>query len=119
MRIMKNRVRALSVICALVWTANSFGADSKRPNIVLMMADDQGYGETGYHGHPQVKTPVLDSMAAAGLQLDRFYSGGCVCSPTRTSVLTGRNPTRSGVFAPNYTTRPEEITIARVLKTAG
>ena len=90
-----------------------------RPNIVLMMADDQGWGEVGYHGHPHVKTPVLDSMAAAGLRLDRFYSGGCVCSPTRTSVMTGRNPTRSGVFAPNYTTRPEEITIAHALRDAG
>jgi arylsulfatase A-like enzyme len=107
------------MVILLIWAAAGFGGDLKRPNIVLMMADDQGYGETGYHGHPQVRTPVLDSMAAAGLQLDRFYSGGCVCSPTRTSVLTGRNPTRSGVFAPNYTTRPEEITIAQALKRAG
>lgn len=90
-----------------------------RPNIVLLLADDQGYAETGYHGHPHVKTPVLDEMAANGLQLDRFYSAGCVCSPTRASILTGRHHNRSGVFAPNYSTRPEEITVARILQAAG
>lgn len=90
-----------------------------RPNIVLMMADDQGWGETGYNGHPHVKTPTLDAMAASALRLDRFYSAAPVCSPTRASVLTGRHPNRSGVFSPNYSTRPEEITIAQILKRAG
>jgi arylsulfatase A-like enzyme len=99
--------------------ARAAGQQERRPNIVLILADDQGYAETGYHGHPQVKTPVLDEMAARGLQLDRFYAAGCVCSPTRTSILTGRNHNRSGVFAPNYSTRPEEITIAQILKGAG
>ena len=90
-----------------------------RPNIVLLLADDQGYGETGYYGHPHVKTPVLDEMAAAALQLDCFYAAAPVCSPTRTAILTGRHPNRSGVFAPNYSTRPQEITIAQILKGAG
>jgi len=90
-----------------------------RPNIVLMMTDDQGWGETGYHGHPHLKTPTLDEMAAKGLRLDRFYAAAPVCSPTRTAVLTGRNPIRSGSFGPNYSTRPEEITIAQLLKAAG
>jgi arylsulfatase A-like enzyme len=90
-----------------------------RPNIVLLLADDQGYGETGYHGHPHLKTPVLDAMAARGLQLDRFYAAAPVCSPTRTALLTGRHPNRSGVFAPNYSTRPQEITLAQILKDAG
>ncbi|HEX3870769.1 MAG TPA: sulfatase-like hydrolase/transferase [Pirellulales bacterium] len=90
-----------------------------RPNVVLMMADDLGWGETGYNGHPQLKTPTLDSMAATALRLDRFYAAAPVCSPTRASVLTGRHPNRSGVFAPNYSTRPEEITLAQILKSAG
>jgi arylsulfatase A-like enzyme len=90
-----------------------------RPNIVLIMTDDQGWGETGYHGHPHLKTPTLDEMAAKGLRLDRFYAAAPVCSPTRTAVLTGRNPVRSGSFGPNYSTRPEEITIAQILKSAG
>ncbi len=90
-----------------------------RPNIVLMMADDQGWGETGYNGHPQVKTPVLDEMARTALRLDRFYAASPVCSPTRASVMTGRHANRSGAFAPNWSTRPEEITIAQILKSAG
>lgn len=95
------------------------GTEATRPNIVLVMADDQGWGETGYNGHPQVKTPTLDEMARTGLRLNRFYSAHVNCSPTRTSVLTGRHPIRSGVFGPNWSTRPEEITIAQILKKAG
>ena len=92
---------------------------SERPNIVLVLADDQGWGETGYNGHPYLKTPVLDDMAAKGLRFDRFYAAAPNCSPTRTSILTGRHPNRSGVFAPNHSTRPEEITIAQILRDAG
>ena len=97
------------------------GADrpAGRPNIVLCMADDQGWGEMGYYGHPALKTPVFDEMAAKGLRFDRFYSGAPVCSPTRASVMTGRHPNRSGVFLWNYAIRPEEITIAQLLKKAG
>ena len=90
-----------------------------RPNIILCMADDQGWGEMGYYGHPALKTPVFDEMAAGGLRFDRFYSGAPVCSPTRASVMTGRHPNRSGVFLWNYAIRPEEITIAQLLKKAG
>ena len=79
-------------------------AAGNRPNIVLMMADDQAWGETGYNGHPYVKTPVLDEMARTSLRLDRFYAGSPVCSPTRASVMTGRHATRSGACAP-LTTR--------------
>ena len=50
------------------------------PNVVLMMSDDQGWGETGYNGHPHLKTPTLDAMAAAGLRLDRFYAASPVCT---------------------------------------
>jgi len=97
------------------------GADrpAGRPNIILCMADDQGWGEMGYHGHPDLKTPVFDEMAGDGLRFDRFYSGAPVCSPTRASVMTGRHPNRSGVFLWNYAIRPEEVTIAQLLKKAG
>lgn len=89
------------------------------PNIILCMGDDHGWDETGYNGHPHLKTPVLDSMAASGLRLDRFYSAHPSCSPTRGSVMTGRHPNRYGTFAPNYSIRPEEISIARILQNAG
>ncbi len=89
------------------------------PNIVLLMGDDHGWEETGYHGHPHVKTPVLDEMAATGLRLDRFYAAHPSCSPTRASFLTGRHPNRMGTFAPGWSLRPEEITIAHLLRKAG
>ncbi len=90
-----------------------------RPNFVLMMGDDHGWSETGYNGHPYVKTPVLDEMAATGLRLDRFYAGHPTCSPTRGSFITGRHPNRYGTFHPGYSIRPEEVTIAHLLGKAG
>ena len=63
-----------------------------RTNFVLVMTDDQGWGQTGYYNHPVLKTPNLDKMASNGLRFDQFYAGGPVCSPTRATVLTGRNP---------------------------
>ncbi len=94
-------------------------AAAARPNIILLMGDDHGWEETGYNGHPHVHTPVLDEMAATGLRLDHFYSAHPSCSPTRGSVLTGRHPNRYGTFTPNWSIRPEEITIAHLLKEAG
>jgi arylsulfatase A-like enzyme len=109
--------------CVLItsWSVIAFGVNtpSERPNVVLMMADDQGWGETGYNGHPHLQTPVLDEMALTALRLDRFYSGAPNCTPTRPSVMTGRHANRSGAFAPNWSTRPEEITMAHILKRAG
>ena len=57
------------------------------PNIILIMADDQGWGDVGYNGHPHLKTPNLDSMVKNGAVFTRFYSAGSVCSPTRASVM--------------------------------
>ncbi len=92
---------------------------AERPNVILLMGDDHGWGETGYNGHPHVQTPVLDDMARTGLRLDRFYAGSAVCSPTRASVMTGRHANRSGVLAFNFSTRPEEITLPQILQQAG
>jgi arylsulfatase A-like enzyme len=89
------------------------------PNIILMMGDDHGWEETGYNGHPHVKTPVLDEMAATGLKFERFYAAHSSCSPTRASFLTGRHPNRMGTFTPGWSLRPEEITIAHLLAKAG
>ena len=89
------------------------------PNIILCMGDDHGWDETAYNGHPHLKTPVLDEMAATGLRLDRFYSASPVCSPTRGSVITGRHPNRYGTFNPGWSIRPEEISIAQILGKAG
>ncbi len=90
-----------------------------RPNIVLVMADDQGWGDMAYNGHPVLRTPNFDKAAAAGLRFDRFYAAAPVCSPTRASVLTGRHPNRMGVFKWGYPMRPQEMTLAEALKSAG
>lgn len=93
--------------------------ENNLPNIVLLMGDDHGWDEVGYNGHPFLHTPVLDEMAATGLRMDRFYSASPVCSPTRGSVLTGRHPNRYGTFTAGSSIRPEEISIAKILKDAG
>jgi len=92
---------------------------SPRPSIVLCMADDQGWGDMAYNGHPVLKTPHFDAMAAVGLRFDRFYAAAPVCSPTRGSVMTGRHPNRFGCFKWGHPIRPQEITVAEALKTAG
>jgi arylsulfatase A-like enzyme len=94
-------------------------AGPAKPNVILMMGDDHGWEETGFHGHPHVKTPVLDEMAAQGLRFDRFHSAHPSCSPTRASFLTGRHPNRMGTFAPGWSFRPGEITLAHLLRKAG
>lgn len=90
-----------------------------RPNIVLVMADDQGWGDTSYNGHPELKTPQLDELARSGLRFDRFYTAHFNCSPTRGSVMTGRHPARYGTFNPGAPIRAQELTVAKVLQSAG
>jgi arylsulfatase A-like enzyme len=90
-----------------------------RPHIVLVMSDDQGWGDVGYNGHPLLQTPNLDTAAAEGLRFDNFYAAAPSCSPTRASVLTGRHPNRMGVFSWGHPIRPQEVTIAETLKRAG
>jgi arylsulfatase A-like enzyme len=92
---------------------------AEKPNIILLMADDQGFGDVAYSGNPHVKTPTLDEMAGTCLRLDRYYTASSVCSPTRGSVLTGRNPNRFGCFSWGWSLRPEEVTLAEVLSEAG
>ena len=98
-----------------------FSATStNKPNIILCMADDLGWGDPGFNGNSMIKTPHLDRMAQAGMRFTRFYSGAPVCSPTRGSCLTGRHPYRYGIFFANSGhMRQEEITLAEALKTQG
>lgn len=91
---------------------------ANRPNIILCMADDQGWSEVGYNGHDCLQTPVMDEMAGVGFRFDKFYTAAPNCGPTRGSIMTGRNATRFGQFAPTWAKRPEEITIAEILKGA-
>src|SRR5512139_186493 len=89
------------------------------PNFVLVMADDQGWGDMAYNGYPGLKTPHFDALAREGLRFDNFHAAAPVCSPTRGSVMTGRTPNRFGCFSWGYSLRPQEVTVAKALKRAG
>jgi uncharacterized sulfatase len=101
------------------------------PNIIVVFADDLGYGDLGAFGHPNIRTPRLDSMAAEGQKWTNFYVQP-VCSPSRAALLTGRLPVRNGMFGTTRGQAPqvfrdnatqglpsEEVTVAELLKTRG
>lgn len=113
---------ALLALCVACAAANA----AERPNIIVIMADDMGYGDAGCYGHPTLKTPRLDAMAAAGLKFTDFHSNGTVCSPTRAALLTGRYQQRTGISGVvtaaghrHTGLAIEEITFADALKGAG
>ncbi len=95
-------------------------ATPNRPNVILMMADDMGWGDPGFNGNKIIMTPNLDAMAQAGIRFTRFYSGGPVCSPTRGTCMTGRHYFRYGITHANEGFLPkQEITMAEMLKPLG
>lgn len=103
-------------------------AFSKKPNIILIFADDMGYGDVGVFGHPTIKTPNLDKLAFEGQKWTNFYAAAPVCTPSRAGLMTGRLPVRSGMCSDEHRVLypeskgglPEnEITIASALKEAG
>ena len=111
-----------SVVSVLVFGIGAAHAGN-RPNIILLLADDLGYGDLSSFGSPAVKTPHLDGLAQQGMRFTRFYAGSAVCSPTRASVLTGRYPLRFGItkhFDDRDQWLPESATtVAELLNEAG
>ena len=126
--------RTLATLCLLVGAAATRPMTAQRvrpPNIVIILADDLGYGDIGAFGAPNIRTPRLDAMAAEGQKWTSFYVQP-VCSPSRAALLTGRLPVRSGMFATPNGRAPgvfrddaaqglplDEVTIAELLKSAG
>lgn len=99
----------------------TFAQTSKSPNIILIITDDQGYGDLGFTGNPHVQTPVLDKMAQESVRLNQFFVSP-VCAPTRASLMTGRYSLRTGVrdtYNGGAIMATEEVTIAEMLQDAG
>lgn len=115
-----NKIKNLLLFFLIFLLNASFALGQKHPNIILIMSDDQGWGDVGYNGHPYLKTPHLDQMAVDGVRFTRAYAASAVCSPTRASFLTGRNPERFGVCYANCGhLKQEEITIYELVKPLG
>ena len=94
-----------------------------RPNIILIVADDLGYGELGCYGQRRIKTPHIDQLASEGMRFTQFYAGASLCASSRNVVLTGEHTghcrVRDNAPPDIQTLRPEDVTIAEVLKQAG
>ena len=121
----------LSLLSAFLSTATTTAQPARPPNIVVILADDMGYGDIGAFGAPNIRTPRLDAMAAEGQKWTNFYVQP-VCSPSRAALLTGRLPVRNGMFATSSGRAPgvfrdnaaqglplDEVTVAEVLKGVG
>jgi arylsulfatase A-like enzyme len=106
--------------CACEGGGRAGTSDPERPNIVLLMADDLGWGDVGFNGNTIIETPFLDALAADGMRFARFYAQSPVCSPTRGSCLTGRHPSRYGIFGANSGhLRADEVNLAQLLAQRG
>jgi arylsulfatase A-like enzyme/lysophospholipase L1-like esterase len=124
---------AASIVAALGLPARppAAGTSALRPNVIFILADDQGWGDAGYSGHPYARTPNLDRLAADGTVIHNFYVNGPVCSPSRVAFMTGQYPARLGFHhitskpdvnrqrqVPDWL-NPDVTTIADVFKQAG
>lgn len=101
--------------------ARATGKARQKPNVLLIMTDDQGFGDVRSHGNPLIDTPVLDRLAAESVRFDRFFVSP-VCAPTRASLLTGRDHLRTGVSWVTHrweVIRTEEVTLGEALKASG
>ena len=115
------KVAGLSLIIAALTEVSAIAEkNDSRPNIIFLMADDLGYGDTGFGGNKTIRTPHLDTMAKEGIHFTRFYSIGPVCTPTRASCLTGRHYMRFGMMHANMGKLPkQEFTLAGACKAKG
>ncbi|SHI48128.1 Arylsulfatase A [Rubritalea squalenifaciens DSM 18772] len=105
--------------CFLTFLLSLAAAVAGKPNIILVMSDDQGWGDVAFREHPVLKTPHLDKMAAESLVLEQAYASAPVCSPSRASILTGRTPNRSTCYRHGHSMHPKEETLPQILKKYG
>ena len=115
----------LIALFVLAFGQASFAKDARPPNIVIILADDLGYGDLGVYGQTQIKTPNIDKMARQGVRLTDFYAAANICTPSRAGLLTGRYPIRTTlghevIQAKDTNGLPQsEITLAEALKAKG
>ncbi|MCD6355282.1 MAG: sulfatase-like hydrolase/transferase [Prolixibacteraceae bacterium] len=115
----KNRIIVVAVF-VLAGIVSGFAQGKNHPNVILIMTDDQGYGDLGITGNPHVKTPVIDKFASENIRFDNFYVSP-VCAPTRSSLMTGRFSLRTGIrdtYNGGAIMAASEVTIAEMLKQA-
>jgi len=91
-------MRRISLLTLFLLVSLRGIAATDLPNIIVFLADDLGWGDLGCYGHPLTKTPNLDRLASEGLRLTDCHSGASICSPSRGALLTGRQPTRLGLY---------------------
>ncbi len=133
---MTRRFISLSIALLALWfspfwfSRQPAAAPPSKPNIIIIFADDLGYGDLGIFGNPTIRTPNLDRMAKEGQKWTSFYVADSVCTPSRAALLTGRLPIRSGMYTTRQNRRvlfpdsagglpSNEITIAELLKPQG
>ncbi len=125
LQILKTAIFATSTISCGNNVDTENQKEIEKPNIVILFADDLGYGDLECYGHPTIKTPNLDNMANEGMRFTQFYVSATICTPSRGALLTGRLPVRtgihSGVFFPDSKLGipQEELTLPEALKEAG
>ncbi len=110
----------LIILLLFVHSIPGFGQNTNHPNVIIIITDDQGYGDLGYTGNPHVKTPVIDKFARENIRFNKFYVSP-VCAPTRSSLMTGRYSLRTGIrdtYNGGATMAASEVTIAEMLKQA-
>ncbi|HDH0734308.1 TPA: sulfatase-like hydrolase/transferase [Klebsiella oxytoca] len=111
-------------LCAGSAMHSVYAADAKHPNLVIILADDLGYGDLGAYGHQIVKTPNIDKLAQEGVKFTDYYAPAPLCSPSRAGLLNGRMPFRTGIRSwipegKNVALGRNELTIANLLKQQG
>jgi len=111
-------LRLLCLLSSFVLLPSAFSAP---PNVLLILTDDQGYGDFSIHGNPHLQTPHIDKLGNDGVRFERFYVNS-FCAPTRAALLTGRYPLRTGCHGVTHNReamRPSEITMGEALKSGG
>src|SRR5205085_3338450 len=111
---------SLGACGALIWQAAPTAPAAPRPDMVIIQADDLGYGDVSAYGQAQFRTPSIDRLAAEGIRFTQYYAGSTVCAPSRTALMTGLHTGHAWIRGNGeFPLREEDVTIAMALHDAG